>query len=91
MVPFFFADSNGLVDREIYSRNRRWYNLDTNIDRTIGARAMDTIVLAHRNLAELFISRSSVFKAQGQNTGAAWETIPNLGSDVFVPEDTTIG
>ncbi len=55
-------------------------NLDAHPDRTLGARAMDCPVIAHEKTAQLFRSRPSIFKAQGEETGAEWETIAGLGS-----------
>ena len=55
-------------------------NLDTNIDRIVGARAMDTTILAHEELSEYFKNRSGIFKTQGQRTGADWENIPAIGN-----------
>jgi hypothetical protein len=54
--------------------------LDSNIDRMIGARAMDTNILAHESLTDFFRSRSMSFKTQSQHTGAEWESIPNLSN-----------
>ncbi len=62
-------------------------NLDTATDRTLGGRAMDCIVLAHEKTAQLFSSRSSIFKTQGRETGAEWETIPALGSIRWAPPE----
>jgi len=64
-------------------------NLDTNIDRIIGVRAMDASVLAHENLAGFFRNRSGIFKLQGQRTGAEWENIPNLGNIRWAPPQLT--
>ena len=64
-------------------------NLDTNIDRTIGARAMDTSILAHESLTEFFRNRSATFKVQGQRTGAEWENIPTLGNIRWAPPQIT--
>jgi glyoxylase-like metal-dependent hydrolase (beta-lactamase superfamily II) len=62
-------------------------NLDAHPDRTLGARAMDCRVMAHENTAEVFRNRSSTFKSQSGETGAAWETIPGLtGIRWVVPE-----
>ena len=55
-------------------------NLDTNIDRIIGARAMDTTILAHEKLSEHFSNRSGTFKSQGQRTGSEWEKILAIGN-----------
>ena len=53
-------------------------NLDPHPDRTVGVRAMDCSVIAHEKTAEVFRNRPSSFKAQGDDTGADWETIPGL-------------
>jgi len=53
-------------------------NLDAHPDRTLGARAMDCSVIAHEKTAQVFRSRPSTFKSQGDETGASWETIPGL-------------
>ena len=53
-------------------------NLDPHPDRTLGARAMDCSVIAHEKTAQVFRNRPSTFKAQGDETGAAWETLSGL-------------
>jgi cyclase len=53
-------------------------NLDPHPDRTLGARAMDCSVLAHEKTAQVFRNRPSTFKAQSDETGATWETLPGL-------------
>ena len=53
-------------------------NLDAHPDRTLGVRAMDCSVIAHEKTAQVFRNRPSTFKAQGDDTGASWETIPGL-------------
>jgi len=55
-------------------------NMDAHPDRTLGARAMDCTVVAHEKTANIFRTRPSTFKAQGEETGADWESIPGLGS-----------
>lgn len=55
-------------------------NMDAHPDRTLGARAMDCIVIAHEKTANIFRTRPGAFKAQGEETGADWESIPGLGS-----------
>ena len=55
-------------------------NMDAHPDRTLGARSMDCIVIAHEKTANIFRTRPSTFKAQGEETGADWESIPGLGS-----------
>jgi len=62
-------------------------NLDAHPDRTLGARTMDCTVLAHEKTAGVFRSRPTTFKAQGNETGADWETIPGLGTVRWAPPE----
>jgi len=66
---------------------RTLINLDAHPDRTLGARAMDCIVIAHEKTANTFRTRPNTFKAQGEETGAEWESIPGLGSVRWVPPE----
>lgn len=62
-------------------------NLDPHPDRTLGARAMDCSVLAHEKTVQVFRNRSSTFKAQSDETGAVWETLPGLTGIRWVPPE----
>jgi len=62
-------------------------NLDAHPDRTLGARAMDCIVIAHEKTANAFRTRPSIFKAQGEETGSDWESISGLGSVRWSPPE----
>jgi glyoxylase-like metal-dependent hydrolase (beta-lactamase superfamily II) len=62
-------------------------NLDAHPDRTLGARAMDCIVIAHEKTSLTFRTRPSTFKAQGEETGADWESIAGLGSVRWAPPE----
>lgn len=62
-------------------------NLDAHPDRTLGARAMDCTVIAHEKTADTFRTRPSTFKAQGEETGSDWESIPGLGSVRWAPPE----
>ncbi len=64
-------------------------NLDAHPDRTLGARAMDCTVVAHEKTAQVFRSRPNTFKAQGDETGADWESIPGLGNIRWAPPEIT--
>jgi len=66
-------------------------NLDAHPDRTLGARAMDCTVIAHEKTANTFRTRPSTFKAQGEETGADWESIAGLGSVRWVPPEISFG
>ncbi|HJR78529.1 MAG TPA: MBL fold metallo-hydrolase [Anaerolineales bacterium] len=62
-------------------------NLDAHPDRTLGVRAMDCTVIAHEKTAQAFRNRPNTFKAQGDETGSSWETIPGLGSVRWAPPE----
>jgi len=62
-------------------------NLDSHPDRTLGARAMDCTIIAHEKTAQVFRNRPTTFKAQGDETGANWESIPGLGSVRWAPPE----
>jgi glyoxylase-like metal-dependent hydrolase (beta-lactamase superfamily II) len=64
-------------------------NLDSNVDRTIGARAMDCPVLVHENTAEFFRNNPGAFKSQSQPTGATWEGLHGLGNVRWSPPQLT--
>jgi glyoxylase-like metal-dependent hydrolase (beta-lactamase superfamily II) len=53
-------------------------NLDAHPDRTLGVRTMDCNVIAHEKAAQVFRNRPSTFKAQSDEAGSNWETIPGL-------------
>ncbi len=55
-------------------------HLDSHPDRTIGARAMDCPVIAHEKIVQAFRNRPTIFKAQGDETGAGWEGVASLGT-----------
>ncbi|MBI2333452.1 MAG: MBL fold metallo-hydrolase [Chloroflexi bacterium] len=67
--------------------DRLLVNMDAHPDRTLGARAMDCTVVAHEKTAYIFRARPSTFKAQGEETGADWESIPGLGSVRWAPPE----
>jgi glyoxylase-like metal-dependent hydrolase (beta-lactamase superfamily II) len=71
------------------SAERLLINLDAHPDRTLGVRAMDCTVLAHEKTASVFRSRPTTFKAQGEETGADWESIPGLGNIRWSPPEIT--
>jgi cyclase len=62
-------------------------NLDAHPDRTLGVRAMDCTVIAHESTAIAFRNRPNTFKAQGDETGSNWESIPGLGSVRWAPPE----
>lgn len=64
-------------------------NLDSHPDRTLGVRVMDCTVIAHEQTARAFQNRPNTFKAQGDETGANWESIPGLGSVRWAPPEVS--
>ena len=64
-------------------------NLDAHPDRTLGARAMDCTIVAHEKTAQVFRTRPNTFKAQGEETGADWESIPGLGNIRWILPEIT--
>lgn len=62
-------------------------NLDAHPDRTLGVRAMDCTVIAHEKTAQAFRNRPTTFKAQGDETGANWESLSGLGSVRWAPPE----
>jgi glyoxylase-like metal-dependent hydrolase (beta-lactamase superfamily II) len=62
-------------------------NLDAHPDRTLGARSMDCTIVAHEKTAQAFRNRPNTFKAQGDETGADWESVMGLGSIRWAPPE----
>jgi glyoxylase-like metal-dependent hydrolase (beta-lactamase superfamily II) len=48
---------------------------------------MDCTVIAHEKTAAVFRVRPTTFKAQGNETGSDWETIPGLGTVRWAPPE----
>lgn len=69
--------------------NRLLVNLDAHPDRTLGARAMDSTVVAHMKSAQIFRNRPAIFKGQSVDTGAVWETYPDAVGMRWVAPDIT--
>ena len=45
--------------------------------------------MAQEKTAQVFRTRPTTFKAQGEETGADWESIPGLGNIRWVPPEIT--
>jgi glyoxylase-like metal-dependent hydrolase (beta-lactamase superfamily II) len=69
--------------------DRLLINMDAHLDRTLGARAMDCTVVGHEKMAMAFRNRPMTFKAQGDETGAEWESYNGLGSIRWAPPEIT--
>ena len=69
--------------------NRLLILLDTHPDRTLGARAMESTILAHQNSADIFRDRPMIFKGFNTESGAVWETYNEaIGMRWAVPDIT---
>ena len=69
--------------------DRLLVNLDAHFDRTLGTRAMDCTVVGQEKMASVFRNRPVTFKAQGNETGAEWESYNGLGSIRWAPPEIT--
>jgi glyoxylase-like metal-dependent hydrolase (beta-lactamase superfamily II) len=68
---------------------RMLVNLDAHPDRTLGARSMECIILAHQKTAQVFRARPSVFKGQNTESGSEWETFEDVvGTRWAIPDIT---
>jgi glyoxylase-like metal-dependent hydrolase (beta-lactamase superfamily II) len=71
------------------SANRLLVNLDAHLDRTLGARALDSTIVAHLKTAQVFRNRPTIFKGQTTESGAEWEVSNDvLGNRWAIPDVT---
>jgi glyoxylase-like metal-dependent hydrolase (beta-lactamase superfamily II) len=54
--------------------SRLMISLDSHLDRTLGAKALECTILSHQKTAQTYRSRPMIFKGQNIETGADWET-----------------
>lgn len=69
--------------------DRMMVNLDAQIDRSLGARAMECTVVGHEKLLQVYRNRPMTFKTTSAETGAEWELHNNLGSVRWAPPEIT--
>ena len=67
--------------------DRLLVNLDAHPDRTLGIRAMESTVVGHEKMAQVFKNRPTATKAQTIDTGSEWEQIANLGANRWIPPE----
>jgi glyoxylase-like metal-dependent hydrolase (beta-lactamase superfamily II) len=68
---------------------RMLVNLDPHPDRTLGARALESTIIAHLKTAQVFRNRPSVFKGQNFESGSEWETYNDaVGTRWALPDIT---
>ena len=71
------------------NNNRILINLDHHPDRTLGARALETTIVAHQKTAHVFRNRPSVFKGQIIESGAEWEVSNDVVGSRWAAPDFT--
>jgi len=68
---------------------RMLISLDAHLDRTLGTRAMECTVVAHQRTAQIFRNRPVIFKGQGAEDGADWETYDDAIGTRWTSPDIT--
>jgi len=63
--------------------------MDAHPDRTIGARALESTIIAQQNTALVFGDRPTTFKGQNPDIGAEWETCDDLANTRWAQPDIT--
>ncbi len=69
--------------------NRLMISLDSHLDRTLGARSMESTILSHQKTAQIYRNRPLVFKGQTAESGAEWETYNDVVGTRWVSPDIT--
>ena len=64
-------------------------SLDVHPDRIVGTRAMDSVVIAHEDVAAFYNSRAITFKAHAVESGSEWETYESMGNVRWTPPELT--
>lgn len=64
-------------------------NLDTHLDRTLGVKGMESVVIAHQKAVTMIKSRPNTSKGQEMEAGAMWESYDGLNSIRWVPPEIT--
>ncbi|MBI9049587.1 MAG: hypothetical protein JEZ00_09215 [Anaerolineaceae bacterium] len=60
--------------------NHLLINMDCHADRLLGAKAMESIVVAHDEVSHLLLSRPATFKTIPADMGCDWENFESLGN-----------
>ncbi|KAA3643005.1 MAG: MBL fold metallo-hydrolase [Chloroflexi bacterium] len=71
------------------SQDRLLVVLDAHPDRALGARAMESSVMAQDESISIFNQRTSIFKAQMQGSGSEWEECGGLSGIRWLPPNLT--
>jgi glyoxylase-like metal-dependent hydrolase (beta-lactamase superfamily II) len=62
-------------------------NMDSNPDRTLGAKALDCKIISHTDTMQVFKQRSAIFKAQSIEGGFEWELLGGLSGVRWKPPE----
>lgn len=69
--------------------NRLMVSLDSHLDRTLGARSMESTILSHQKTALVYRNRPLIFKGQPVESGAEWETYNDVVGTRWISPDIT--
>lgn len=69
--------------------NRLLISLDSHLDRTLGARALECTIIAHQKTALVYRNRPMVFKGQSLESGSEWESFNEAIGIRWAPPDIT--
>lgn len=69
--------------------SRMMVSLDSHLDRTLGAKALECTIISHHKTAQVFRSRPMIFKGQGLESGADWETYAEVIGTRWASPDIT--
>lgn len=64
-------------------------NLDTHLDRTLGVKAMECMVIAHHKSIMMIRNHPTATKSQEKETCATWESYDGLSSIRWIPPEIT--
>lgn len=64
-------------------------NLDSHLDRSLGAKLMECPIVMHEKTAELIKSRPNNVKLQNEDTGSDWESVNGIGNVRWAPPEIT--
>lgn len=69
--------------------NRLMVSLDSHLDRTLGARSMESTILSHQKTALAYRNRPMIFKGQPVESGSEWETYNDVVGTRWISPDIT--
>lgn len=64
-------------------------SIDAHLDRTLGARALESTIISHQKTAQIYRNRPVIFKGQGIDSGSDWETYDDVIGTRWAAPDLT--